>query len=579
MRVNQKYQWGVVFSGLLLAGTCGLAADVTVYPKIDHPAFDYNVPEFKVTVEGQSVPVRHYNPFNDASTSRVYYYAHFGVSGGPAQVRIDVGEPITNAVIYPKAYGIEGKVEGSVLAFALDRSRYLAVSINGRKDLFLLADPNETDRPAASGVDPASGKPVFNITAEPFNADATGLSLTTAAITQAVAQAQQGPAGGIVYVPAGKYMTGKFNLGNKVWLYLEPGAVLIADTDRTKWRNEKIQPDAIINVGSAEDVKIYGRGVVFCNSIAINARLKELKESQPDVYGKYGNLRLRPFNIRSPKRFMLDGVLINESSAWTVYIQGGSDINVVNTKVLNLKLNAGTNDGINIGGGRNITVRHCFTSSLDDAVCLKGIMGTIDNVLLEDVVADSARSSIKFGMQGITPVMNVTVRDFHGTRGAKGLDISHDLGQSDYRNIRILDSTFTRSGYPLRITVRDNARNWGGSGCGVASVVGVELNRVNFDVPEDQGKFYFAGYDPDNVVRDIVLNEVVVSGKPLTAADVGAGKDKRIEIGPYVANVTVGGEAVAIPEWPPKKEVKNPPPSKSRAGKTWEETQSVKADP
>lgn len=100
----------------------------------------------------------------------------------------------------------------------------------------------------------------------------------------------------------------------------------------------------------------------------------------------------------------------------------------------------------------------------------------------------------------------------------------------------------------------------------MASVVGVELNRVEFDVPEDQGGFCFAGYDSNNVVRAIVLNDVVVGGKPLTPEDVGAGKDKRIVIGPYVADVTVAGKVITIPPWPEKKTGNNPPPSRSRAG-------------
>lgn len=226
MKVNKRSQLVFGLGLLFLAGTCGFAADVTAYPKIDLPEFDYNVPEFKLTVEGKSVPIRHYNPFKDASTSRVYYYAHFGISGSPAKVQIDIGEPITNAVIYPKAYGIVSKVEGSKLTFALDRSRYITVSVNGRRDLFLLADPNEKDRPPASGNDPASGKPVFNITQAPFQADATGSKLASDAITQALEQAKQNPTGGIVYVPAGTYITGKFGLGNKVWLYYPEQIIL-----------------------------------------------------------------------------------------------------------------------------------------------------------------------------------------------------------------------------------------------------------------------------------------------------------------------------------------------------------------
>lgn len=553
-------------------------SNVVVYPKIDRPEFDYNVPVYILKAGDKVVPIRHYNPHNNDSVTRTCYYAHFGVSGGPVTIEIDAKEPIANFSIRPAAYQIQGTVKGSKLTFSLPQSRYLSVSINGRKDLFLLADPNESDRPSNSGTDPASGKKVFNIANSPFQADATGKNLATDAIKLAIEEAAKEEKGGIVYIPAGQYIIGGMSLKSKVWLYLEPGAVLVANPDRTKWENDKIKPVAMINCRGIQNAKIYGRGVIYCRGAVGANELKALKVSKPDIYGPYHTLRLRPFSISGVKNFTIDGVLINESSAWTLYIEKGDGINITNAKVVNVKLNSGTNDGINIGGGINITARHCFITTLDDAVCLKGIMGNVNNVLLEDFVADSARSAIKFGMQGVTSVNNVTVRDFHGTMSSKGLDISHDMGQADYRNFRILDSTFDRSGIPLRITIRDNAKNWGGKGRGVASVVGLELNNVDFIVDENSAKFSMSGYDPDNIVRDVTLNNVKVNGKLLSPSDVGQGKEKLIEIGPYVANVKVQGQAIAIAPWPPKKPGKGtPPPSQSRAGKNWEEKQAEKA--
>lgn len=553
-------------------------AGVTVYPKIDRPEFNYDVPNYTLSANGQEIPIRNYDPHDTNSTTRSNYYAHFGMpEKGKVTIIIDAKEEITSFKIRPNAYDIKGTVKGTKLGFTLEQSRYLAVEINGRKDLFILADPNETDRPSSSGTDSRSGKAVFNISKAPYSADGTGKKVATDAIKQAIEDAAKDEKGGIVYVPAGQYLTSGISLKNRVWLYLEPGAVLVADPDRTKWGNSR-NPSAMINCRNIIDAKIYGRGVIYCRSVEADRELKKLKESQPEVYGSFRTLRLRPFEISGVTNFMIDGVLVNESSAWTIYIQKGKEITVANTKVVNAKVHSGTNDGINIGGGSKIHIRHCFVTTLDDAVCLKGIYGEINGVVLEDMVADSARSQIKFGMQGLAAVVDVTVRDFHGTAGAKGLDISHDMGQADYRKIRFFDSSFDRNGYPLRITIRDDASNWGGKGRGVASVVGVEFNNVDFYVGEGKSLFRISGYDPDNIARDLVFQNVRVNGKLLTDSDIGQGEGKLVTIGPYVANVKVQGTELKLAPWPPKKAVESPPPSKSRAGKAWEEAQAAKKE-
>ena len=577
------------------------AENLVIYPKINHPQFLYEDDAYSMTVDGQNVPIRNYDPrhrkeayerelpidrerkndpeykktdlykaFMTAKT-RDYYYAQFSIGSKPVAIEIDAKENINSFTIRPQIYKIQAKVNGSKLSFTLDSSRYLSVEINDRKDLFVLADPSENDQPASSGVDKWSKKKVFNIGQAPYSADAKGKNMATEAIKKAFEDASK--EGGIVYVPAGTYVTNRFSLKSKVWLYLEAGAVLVANPDRRVWRNS-YTPDVMINCGSVNDSKVYGRGVIFLDTTAINAKLAELKKSEPKEYENLQNLRLRPFEIRKVSQFIIDGITVNESSAWTTYIQSGSNITISNYKVLNDKC-TGTNDGINCGGGQNIHVRHCFVSTLDDSVCLKGYMSDVNTVLIEDMVADSARSSLKFGLQANRPIVNITVKNFHGIRGGKGFDICHDAGQEDYRNIHILDSTFDRcDGYPLRAIIRDK-NSKGAWPRGVGSVVGIQLERVEFRLTNpDDSKMTFSGYDNNNVIRDIRFQDVTINGNVLTAADFG--KNQSVVIGPYVLDVLAQGKAVELPPKPPeKKAVKDPPPSKSRAGKAWEEKSGV----
>lgn len=522
--------WMVVgaLASLLPVRAWAATSGVTVYPRFDVPGYVYtDATDYAVTANGSAVPVRDYHPYDDISQERDYYYAHFGLTG-TITVEVDAREPIESFTISPINYRIKGEVSGTKLRFTLDRSRYLGIKINQKRMLYILADPDETKRPASSGVDPATGKQVFNIALPPYSADNTGKTLVSETIKKAIADAAKAPnGGGIVYVPAGVYMMRKIYLQNNVHVYLEPGAMLLASSDRAHWRQEKrgMKPDEMLVCYKVSNVRFYGRGVINAQGVALK------KQKLPGIV----SLRLKPFKIHKVKEFVIDGLIVNESTAWTIAPEGGERIAIVNTKVLNDK-RSGTNDGIDLCGGTKVLVKHCFVATMDDAVCVKGLYyGENNEIKIVDIVTDSRIVGIKIGMQGAQTVRNVHVSDFNIISCHKGIDLMHDYGRSAYRDILFEDVHIENvyGGPAVRAIVRFNKKPMYPRGVG--PIHDIEFRRIHIYNPPNT-PVHIQGYDATNSVRNITFTDLYIKGEKVT------GPGPSVKVGKFAQNVVIQGK-------------------------------------
>ena len=142
-------------------------------------------------------------------------------------VSLKSGATITSFDISPHSYGLNATAtkSGANLTFSVPqvKSRYLAVKIStssgAQENLFIAADPQETNAPTIGGN-------VIDITAPPYNADKTGANLMTTTIQTAIND-RSSASGGTVYFPTGVYkISHNFLIKANVTLYLAAGAVL-----------------------------------------------------------------------------------------------------------------------------------------------------------------------------------------------------------------------------------------------------------------------------------------------------------------------------------------------------------------
>jgi len=497
----------LIFSGLCIPG----AASATV---VNYPVASCFVKAtgMKVTINGTPIDVRVYEPY--ANTSIIaYYYAHCGISG-TVTVVADAVTSTTSCTISPKAYGISPPLVGTTVTFTLSRSRYIEIKFNGRPTLYLLADDIETSPPSPGGT--------YDVTNATYHADKTGGSLVTGILNQAITDANT-HGGGIVYFPAGIYLSNKLTLKSNVKLYFAPGAVLYADPTAGNW-GAPTGSNHFINTSGASNVQIYGRGTIACRGCKLANYLDPSDPANPNA------MQINPIQMTNTNGITIDGVIVNESTAWTVNINAQcQNITITNLKVLNQRpdldgQNWEWNDGIDFSGAHDATVSHCFISTVDDAACAKTGVGGYPtyNITYDDIVADSGHGNgFRVGAETDADIHDVTLSNFNVVYCHRGFDLIHwnaggswhDIHFVDWRVEKVGDTTAngtsTARGQwyncPFRMEI------WNRFGNGVGPISYVEVTRVTFDGLGPIAS-YLWGDSATNNINNVCFTDLSING-------------------------------------------------------------------
>lgn len=442
-----------------------------------------------------------------------YDYAQFSFSG-PVTVKVkNKAAAISGYQISPNSYAMQGTTgTDSTLSFTLSKSRYVQVVLNNQTDrpLFILADTLESDIP------PASGSGIYNIALAPYNANNTGASNVTTIVQKAINDASSA-GGGTVYIPTGVFRLSKITAQSNVNIYLQGGAVLMGlNSDQGATSTRMIEGNGVSNV------KIYGRGTIWCNGAAAN------NNQETDVSGSVliGGLRFTNTNNTT-----LDGITFSESTIWTVgYYNGAKNITVKNTKIMNAT-DWNWNDGYDICGGHDAGIDHCFYVGSDDAACTKVYAGyPVYNVHFNDLVTKSDKSSgFKAGNQAYDDLHDITIENFRVISCMRGFNFDHWYGTGIWggniivRNFWIDEVSGTQyttgaCSYivsPFRFVICDSEN----SGVGPISDIWVE----NIYYPGNSGlsQAYLNGYSNDYKISNITFKDCQYKGIPVTGPAAG----------------------------------------------------------
>lgn len=513
---------------LLLHHAPTLAGDVITYPLAScYTSSGY----YQVKANGVDVPVARYEPQGKAE----YYFAHVSASGANT-FEIEGYQTINTYTIRPSSYGITGTINGTKLQFTVGQSRYLEIQINQRTILYLLIDPIEENVPAPSGTG------IYNITASPYNADNTGTAEVTSTIQQAIDDASAN-GGGTVYVPTGIYQTGSLSLRDNVEIYLQGGSVLSATTNKASYFNTN--PKHIIKADDVSNVKVYGRGSIYCRGV-------ELNDYQPTDAA--GTFRIGPIQLKNANNATIEGVLFVESSAWTLTITNNSrNVQAENIKILN-EMQWGWNDGINVIGSHDISVQHCFVSTADDAACVKtqnfpkaNPGDPVYNVTYDDMVVKSGISSgFKVGMQAEDDIYDVYAKNFDVLDCERAFNLDHWYGDGHFHDIHFVDwvvdkmtgtsQSIRRGTYidsPFRMEIYQQSSST--YEVGVGSISDIEITRVKFN---DLGAndAYFWGEDAANGIDGVRITDLYYGDSLILSSPEGPIQNKG-----FATNISYNG--------------------------------------
>ena len=255
-----------------------------------------------------------------------------------------------------------------------------------------------------------------------YGAKADGITLNTAAIMQAIDQANAA-GGGTVLVPAGVWLTGPLKLKSNVNLHLQRGALLQFSNNRdhypvveTTWEGQKaFRCHAPIWAVGQENIGITGEGImdgsgevwkqVKKNKLT-STQWRKLVESggvlsqkgdtwYPSEQSRYGNeeakewanlweegktkedyeairdfLRPNMISITECENVLIEGVTFQNSPAWTLHPLLTNHITIRNVNVRNPWFGQ-NNDALDLESCRYGVVDGCTFDTGDDAITIK----------------------------------------------------------------------------------------------------------------------------------------------------------------------------------------------------------------
>jgi polygalacturonase len=494
---------------------------------------------YTLKVNGTSVDVvRYYN---------LYSYAHLAFEGTATfTVTLKSGATITSFGISPHSYGLNAAAtkSGSSLTFSRVQanSSYLVVKVStasgALENLFIAADPRETDAPTIGGN-------VKDITAAPYNADKTGASLMTSTIQNAI-NGVSGSGGGTVYFPTGVYQFSTISMKSNVTLYLEEGAVLrgssnradyVWDTSSTVNGNPSQGQQNILIFGKVTNVAIKGRGMIDANSTSLASPSKT--GGTLDGFGGYrkGIIASGQSGSDRPDGITLEGVTVKDSTTWSFNIEDAQNVTFQNVKLLN-DYNWIHSDGYDICSTTNALVDNCLGVTGDDVFDGKvSSTNALENVTYSNDVAYSDKGAgTKMGVQARGPANNVSFTNIDVVSGYRGISLAHDDGTGAWTDIHCTDirtETIVGSSTGGEFRVAPLLIWTAAYGSGVGPMTGVSLLRCNFE--NTAGKIsYIQGDSASSEVSDVSLQDVTMDGVAITSANYAT----KIDVGANVSNLT-----------------------------------------
>ena len=203
----------------------------------------------------------------------------------------------------------------------------------------------------------------FTTEAESFFVDASRYGLVADGETDNTGRLQAAlstcPRGGTVYVPAGRYRTASLFMKSCTTLYLEKGAVLLGDNDRTHypilpgvipsenevdeyyltgWEGNPLNSFAgLLNITQVHDVVVTGEGTLDCDA----------QNGDWWVDPKVKRIAWRPRAVAmvDSENVCLHGITVQNSYSWTIHPIFVKHLDLLNFNINN-PYNAPNTDGI-----------------------------------------------------------------------------------------------------------------------------------------------------------------------------------------------------------------------------------------
>ena len=444
--------------------------------------------QWKVSAGGNDVPVFDAKvasgdkesrrlAMDDKVNSGDYYeiasFASFDLVKGSVKVVVEAPAEVSDAKILPESAGIVPKINGNKISFNVLKPVNLTIDVNGDPihSLHIFVNPPEKDIP------------------DPDDPDV------------------------IYYAPGIHDLYETVVVGDNKTVYIAPGAIL-------RWHNWEegcgFDPKACSGncfILSGDNITFRGRGII----------------DQDNVHRTKSR---SPILIRGTHVY-LEGITLRNSSLWTVVLRSAENVDIDNIKLLGYRANS---DGIDICDSRHVKVHDCFIRTLDDLIVIKADsrhdrQGSHDITAERCVLWNEVAHALSIGAELRNPVSGVVFRDcdiIHDTCREWSLRVYHTdsalISDVTFENIRIEEAErFISLWINDAVWTTDAERG---------HIENVVFKDIVLKTPPRTGTgVQFLGYDEEHAVKGVLIDNVSIAGKRVSAEDV--------DMNPFVSEVTV----------------------------------------
>jgi hypothetical protein len=415
--MNSKALAGLIAVCLVLVPASALA-DVTPYPPYPGAVAS---PAYKVTVNGQ--PVFAYN-FLTYDQFNWMDYASFSMTGKVhVEITVLVSErKVMTCNIRPLAYNIKPQINGHTVSFDLDQPRHLVLFFNdepafNNTGLMLFANPPEQNAPKLG--DPN----VVNIM--DYRVDSMGKTVDTAKINKAIEDVSAKPGGGVLFFPAGIYVSGTVNMKSHVTLYVDAGAVLRGSTKAADYPTPVVGAGrralkGFIEFNDVENAGLAGRGTIdmqgyplLWHDVQPDTGDGHARDADFKVLDPHGN-GIRGYVINNSHDITFQDLLLLRSSYWTVNVFASQNFTSRNIKIVNRKQQY-HDDAYDFTNASHVLIENGFAMTMDDTWAFYGgATGPgIDDFVVKGFVNYSYTASLAIGYGGAPPMKHLRLEDVH----------------------------------------------------------------------------------------------------------------------------------------------------------------------
>ncbi len=261
---------------------------------------------------------------------------------------------------------------------------------------------------------------------------ADSIKPNTLAIQKIIDKAHEN-GGGTIVIPKGVFLTGALFFKPKTKLVLMEGAVLKGSDDINNYPlipsrmegQSQLYYAALINAYYIDSFSITGPGKIDGNGLKFWKYFGAYRDSMKAIKKSATNLevhRPRLVFIWGCNNVNIKNVSLHNAGFWTTHLYQCNNVTIEDCDIRSpyKPVPAPSTDGIDIDVCKKVTVRNCYISVNDDAVCIKGGKGPdahqrAENGIVEDILVEhcnfgDSHGVLTLGSESIH-AKNITLRD------------------------------------------------------------------------------------------------------------------------------------------------------------------------